>query len=119
MGDVVESVCFLPRVIINFPGTERDLSIGADAMIHLLTDTSIFVSLPNGCLCQMSGVPVVNLRPSVPVASAAEGPADKHGEKRPAEGGAASARPTKKLKTYDSVGSSRSGQGQKPDDGAV
>ncbi|KAI5836411.1 hypothetical protein K523DRAFT_258539, partial [Schizophyllum commune Tattone D] len=53
-------------------------------MIHLLTDTSIFVSLPNGCLCQMSGVPVVNLRPSVPVASAAEGPADKHGEKRPA-----------------------------------
>ncbi|KAJ4477297.1 hypothetical protein J3R30DRAFT_3212875, partial [Lentinula aciculospora] len=29
--------------------------IGVDAMIYLLTQTSMFVSLPNGCLCQMTG----------------------------------------------------------------
>lgn len=27
-------------------------------MHHLLVDTSIFVSLPNGCLCQMTGEPL-------------------------------------------------------------
>ncbi|KAI0663882.1 hypothetical protein C8Q70DRAFT_885740, partial [Cubamyces menziesii] len=29
--------------------------IGEDAMLHLLVDTSLFVSLPNDCLCQMTG----------------------------------------------------------------
>lgn len=29
--------------------------IGIDAMIHLLTETSMFFALPNGCLCQMTG----------------------------------------------------------------
>jgi hypothetical protein len=29
--------------------------VGADAMVHLLTETSIFVSLPNECLCQLTG----------------------------------------------------------------
>jgi len=28
-------------------------------MLHLLVDTSIFVSLPNGCLCQMTGEPFI------------------------------------------------------------
>ncbi|KAI5892940.1 uncharacterized protein SCHCODRAFT_02458821, partial [Schizophyllum commune H4-8] len=51
-------------------------------MIHLLTDTSIFVSLPNGCLCQMSGVPVVNLRPAAPAPTAEVEPTRQHGEKR-------------------------------------
>ncbi|EIW57607.1 uncharacterized protein TRAVEDRAFT_106738, partial [Trametes versicolor FP-101664 SS1] len=37
--------------------------IGEDAMFHLLVDTSIFVPLPNGCLCQMTGEAIVNLRP--------------------------------------------------------
>lgn len=37
--------------------------IGEDAMFHLLFDTSIFVALPNGCLCQMTGDAIVNLRP--------------------------------------------------------
>lgn len=32
-------------------------------MFHLLFDTSIFVALPNGCLCQMTGDAIVNLRP--------------------------------------------------------
>ena len=33
-------------------------------MLHLLVDTSLFVSLPNDCLCQMTGNPVTNLKPS-------------------------------------------------------
>ncbi|KAI0043825.1 hypothetical protein FA95DRAFT_1458892, partial [Auriscalpium vulgare] len=37
--------------------------IGGGAMVHLLTETSIFVSLPNECLCQLTGRPVVELKP--------------------------------------------------------
>ncbi|KAF8348940.1 hypothetical protein F5887DRAFT_830934, partial [Amanita rubescens] len=29
--------------------------IGVESMVHLLADTSIFVSLPNDCYCQMTG----------------------------------------------------------------
>lgn len=36
---------------------------GVEAMMHLLTDTSIFVSLPNDCYCQMSGKAILYLRP--------------------------------------------------------
>ncbi|KXN91623.1 hypothetical protein AN958_12475 [Leucoagaricus sp. SymC.cos] len=32
--------------------------IGVATMLHLLTETSIFISLPNGCLCQMTGEPL-------------------------------------------------------------
>ncbi|KAF8071885.1 hypothetical protein FPV67DRAFT_904108 [Lyophyllum atratum] len=28
-------------------------------MLHLLSETSIFLSLPNGCLCQMTGEPII------------------------------------------------------------
>jgi telomerase reverse transcriptase len=35
--------------------------IGADAMLHLLTETSIFVALPNDCLCQVTGDSILNL----------------------------------------------------------
>ena len=34
-------------------------------MLHLLTETSVFQSLPNGCLCQVTGVPIIFLTPSV------------------------------------------------------
>jgi hypothetical protein len=37
--------------------------IGVDAMFHLLADTSIFVSLPNDSLCQMTGEPIVEKAP--------------------------------------------------------
>ncbi|KAI0955894.1 hypothetical protein AcV7_006436 [Taiwanofungus camphoratus] len=37
--------------------------IGEDAMFHLLTETSIFISLPNECLCQMTGEPIIHLKP--------------------------------------------------------
>jgi hypothetical protein len=40
-------------------------SIGIDAMLHLLTETSVFLSLPNGCLCQLTGVPIVLITPNV------------------------------------------------------
>ncbi|KAJ7261830.1 hypothetical protein B0H12DRAFT_1013349, partial [Mycena haematopus] len=33
--------------------------IGTDAMLHLLTDTSLFVALPNNCLCQLVGEPIL------------------------------------------------------------
>jgi hypothetical protein len=34
-------------------------------MLHLLTETSVFLSLPNGCLCQVTGVPIVFITPNV------------------------------------------------------
>ena len=34
-------------------------------MLHLLTETSIFLSLPNGCLCQVTGVPIIFITPNV------------------------------------------------------
>ncbi|KAL0953283.1 hypothetical protein HGRIS_004533 [Hohenbuehelia grisea] len=37
--------------------------IGIDAMLHLLTEACVFVSLPNDCLCQMTGDPIINLKP--------------------------------------------------------
>lgn len=33
--------------------------VGIAIMLHLLVDTSIFVSLPNGCWCQMTGEPFI------------------------------------------------------------
>lgn len=37
--------------------------IGVDAMLHLLSETSVFVSLPNGCLCQVTGEPIIYSAP--------------------------------------------------------
>lgn len=34
-------------------------------MLHLLTETSIFLSLPNGCLCQLAGEPIIYLTPKI------------------------------------------------------
>ena len=34
-------------------------------MLHLLTETSVFLSLPNGCLCQVTGVPIAFISPNV------------------------------------------------------
>jgi hypothetical protein len=32
-------------------------------MLHLLTETHLFVSLPNDCLCQITGEPVIHMTP--------------------------------------------------------
>jgi hypothetical protein len=53
-------VSFTDRI---FSGLTNLCSIGEDAMIHLLTETSIFVSLPNGCLCQITGEPLIHISP--------------------------------------------------------
>src|SRR6266436_400283 len=37
--------------------------IGVDVMLHLLTETSVFMCLPNQCLCQMTGEPIVHIAP--------------------------------------------------------
>ncbi|KAF9565414.1 hypothetical protein CPC08DRAFT_630060 [Agrocybe pediades] len=59
---------FLNTVITAFqaPDWEALLErIGEDAMLHLLMDTSIFIPLPNGCLCQLTGEPALFLAPSL------------------------------------------------------
>lgn len=38
---------------------EGVLRIGADAVLHLLFKTSLFISLPNECLCQLTGEPII------------------------------------------------------------
>ena len=38
-------------------------------MLHLLTETSIFLSLPNGCLCQLAGEPIIYLTPKIQATS--------------------------------------------------
>ena len=32
-------------------------------MLHILTETHLFVSLPNDCLCQMTGEPMIHMVP--------------------------------------------------------
>jgi len=34
-------------------------------MLHLLMDTSIFIPLPNGCLCQLTGEPIIHIAPQL------------------------------------------------------
>lgn len=36
--------------------------LGVDIILHLLTGTSLFLKLPNECLCQITGEPLVNLQ---------------------------------------------------------
>ncbi|KAF4597579.1 hypothetical protein EYR40_008041 [Pleurotus pulmonarius] len=36
---------------------------GVDATLHLLTDTFIFAPLPNNCMCQLTGQPLMHLIP--------------------------------------------------------
>src|ERR1700722_2622701 len=48
------------QMFVAFLLTQSD-RIGADAMLHLLTETSIFVSLPNECFCQITGEPIVHI----------------------------------------------------------
>ncbi|KIK10192.1 hypothetical protein K443DRAFT_61217, partial [Laccaria amethystina LaAM-08-1] len=52
---------FVNTVITTLQEPQWDLllrRIGVDAMLHLLTDTSLFLSLPNGCFCQVTGEPI-------------------------------------------------------------
>lgn len=76
--------------------------IGVDAMIHLLTETSVFVTLPNGCLCQMTGHPIhLRAPPKKDIL-----PAPSRGKKRRRLKDPASDRPTKRLRFVDGYPSS-------------
>jgi len=51
------------------PANNCFFSIGEAPMLHLLTETSIFLSLPNGCLCQLAGDPMIYLTPKIQATS--------------------------------------------------
>ncbi|KAG2141537.1 hypothetical protein BD769DRAFT_1295097, partial [Suillus cothurnatus] len=54
--------CFVNTIITALEAAEWETlleRIGVDAMLHLLTKTSIFIQLPNECLCQLTGEPLI------------------------------------------------------------
>jgi len=61
MGNLTEEVVLLifMLVFMLIISLHCSLRVGIAVMLHLLVDTSIFVSLPNGCLCQMTGEPFI------------------------------------------------------------
>lgn len=80
--------------------------IGEGAMLHLLTDTSIFTSLPNGCLCQITGEPMLYL---IPRAQTIAGPSTSTAEKRVLEtDSAGDKQPPKKRPKFDAHATTRS-----------
>ncbi|GJE88721.1 telomerase reverse transcriptase [Phanerochaete sordida] len=36
--------------------------LGTDIIFHLLTETSLFIGLPNDCYCQLTGEPIMNMK---------------------------------------------------------
>lgn len=86
--------------------------VGVDIILHLLTQTSIFIPLPNECLCQMTGPPLIHVR--LPVQFPGVAVPQKNAEKRKATSGLEE-RPQKraKLAKHDSLArkdSTRAGQ---------
>lgn len=79
-------------------------------MLYLLSETNVFISLPNGCLCQMTGEPVVGLVPKIRNSSSASRSLQKKstGEKRPCPW--VSGRPTKRQKSTGLVSASQGKQ---------
>lgn len=62
--------------------------VGEDVLLHLLTGTSIFIPLPNGCLCQVTGEHIFNLTqisltPSPPSIAPVKRKADGEGQEAP------------------------------------
>ena len=65
--------------------TRHCIRIGESAMFHLLTETSIFVPLPNECLCQLTGIPLVFLpSPAIDLTNASTAPVPSESRKRKA-----------------------------------
>ncbi|CAL1716650.1 unnamed protein product [Somion occarium] len=69
--------------------------IGEDAMLHLLTETSVFIPLPNSCFCQMTGSPIVHSKPTSDRLIISSNPRDVTG-KREAEAAPAEEGPPKR-----------------------
>ena len=66
--------------------------VGEDVLLHLFTGTSVFIPLPNGCLCQVTGEHMYNLAqipqtPSPSFCTTAKRKADEveEGESRPSK----------------------------------
>jgi len=76
--------------------------VGVDAMLHLLADTSIFVALPNECLCQLTGEPVVHKVLTHRELTAFQ-TFQKQGEKRTAPNSDANERPKKRPRLHESI----------------
>jgi hypothetical protein len=81
-------------------------------MLHLLTETSIFVSLPNQCLCQLTGEPLIHIIPSnsgimvqKSESQGVQAPSiiARLATKRKASGQHEDERPPKRLRIYESV----------------
>lgn len=111
MGDSFSKVrTYNTSRFINSYSTWRS-RVGVDAMLHFLTEVSVFVSLPNQCLCQMTGEPLIHLVPfnsgiidQRPKAQESCAQA-KSAMKRKAAGHHRDERPTKRLRTFESVSS--------------
>ncbi|KAJ3546316.1 hypothetical protein NMY22_g2104 [Coprinellus aureogranulatus] len=74
--------------------------IGVDPIIHLLTRTSIFISLPNECLCQLTGEPITNIPFSFPAHPPEQ---EANAAKRSAPVFDSNTRPCKRRKLFDEV----------------
>ncbi|KAK2460975.1 hypothetical protein APHAL10511_007445 [Amanita phalloides] len=58
---------YVNTIVTSLQAPEWDIllqRVGIDTMTHLLADTSIFISLPNDCYCQISGKSILYLAPS-------------------------------------------------------
>ena len=80
-------------------------------MLHLLTEVSVFVSLPNQCLCQVTGEPLIHVvPPNSGIMFQKQEAQEVHAQTNPAtkrkmSGRHQDERPTKRLRTYESVSS--------------
>lgn len=69
--------------------------VGEDVLLHLFTGTSVFIPLPNGCHCQVTGEHIYNLAQIPPTPS----PSFRAAAKRKANGvGEGESRPSKQRK---------------------
>lgn len=114
MGDSSGEVCLVHLLNSLLLTAHHRARVGVDAMLHLLTETSIFISLPNQCLCQMTGEPLIHIVPSnsgtllkvsEPISARASNILVKPSAKRKAPGNHEDERPTKRLRVHESVAS--------------
>lgn len=89
----------------NITSADNLFRIGDGAMLHLLKETSVFMPLPNECLCQMTGQPLVNVKPIGQVGQRiVQAISSRKIElKRKASDLDANERPTKRVKLHASV----------------
>ncbi|TFK92683.1 hypothetical protein K466DRAFT_480156, partial [Polyporus arcularius HHB13444] len=76
--------------------------VGESATFHLLAETCVFSALPNGCLCQMTGDPIVHLKPPCSY-TATSRDTGARGIRRRCVKGYCEDRPPKRLKRTDTV----------------